>query len=38
VNAEGLIVPAGRVAHNWPNVKAAGHADKFREKLAELQG
>jgi len=33
-----VIDPSGRVAHHWPKVKAAGHADKVREKLAELQG
>ena len=33
-----IIDPSGRVAHHWPKVKAAGHADKVREKLAELQG
>ena len=33
-----LIDPEGRVAHHWPKVKAAGHAEQVREKLAELQG
>ena len=33
-----LIDPEGRVAHHWPKVKAAGHAAKVRDKLAELQG
>ena len=33
-----LIDPKGRIAWSWPNVKAAGHADKVREKLAELAG
>jgi peroxiredoxin Q/BCP len=33
-----LIDPSGRVAHHWPSVKAAGHAEKVREKLAELRG
>ncbi len=32
-----LIDPRGKVAHHWPNVKAAGHADAVRKKLAELQ-
>lgn len=32
-----LIDPQGRVAFHWPNVKAAGHAEKVREKLAELR-
>jgi thioredoxin-dependent peroxiredoxin len=33
-----LIDPAGRVAHRWPTVKAAGHAEQVRTKLAELAG
>ncbi len=33
-----LIDPKGRVAHHWPRVKAAGHAAKVRERLAELRG
>ena len=33
-----LIDPDGKVAHVWPKVKAAGHADEVKEKLAELQG
>jgi peroxiredoxin Q/BCP len=32
-----LVDPQGSVAFHWPNVKAAGHADKVRAKLAELQ-
>lgn len=31
-----LIDPEGKVAWHWPNVKAAGHAEKVRQKLAEL--
>jgi len=31
-----LIDPTGRVAHHWPTVKAAGHAEQVRAKLAEL--
>jgi thioredoxin-dependent peroxiredoxin len=31
-----LIDPKGVVAYHWPTVKAAGHADQVREKLAEL--
>ena len=31
-----IIDPAGKVAHHWRSVKAAGHADKVREKIAEL--
>jgi peroxiredoxin Q/BCP len=33
-----LIDPDGKVAHVWPKVKAAGHADEVKDKLAELQG
>ena len=33
-----LIDPQGVVAFHWPNVKAAGHAAKVKEKLAELRG
>jgi peroxiredoxin Q/BCP len=32
-----LIDPAGKVAHHWPKVQAKGHAEKVKEKLAELQ-
>jgi len=32
-----LIDPSGRIAHHWPKVKAAGHAEAVRQKLAELQ-
>nr|VFJ45219.1 MAG: peroxiredoxin Q/BCP [Candidatus Kentron sp. FM]VFJ46565.1 MAG: peroxiredoxin Q/BCP [Candidatus Kentron sp. FM]VFK06359.1 MAG: peroxiredoxin Q/BCP [Candidatus Kentron sp. FM] len=32
-----LIDPAGNIAHHWPKVRAAGHADRVREKLAELR-
>lgn len=31
-----LIDPDGRIAHHWAKVKAAGHADQVRAKLAEL--
>ena len=31
-----LIDPEGKIAHVWPHVKAAGHAEKVREKLGEL--
>ena len=31
-----LIDPEGKVAHHWATVKAAGHAEQVREKLAEL--
>jgi thioredoxin-dependent peroxiredoxin len=33
-----LIDPEGKVAYHWPNVKAAGHAEAVRTKLAELAG
>ena len=32
-----LIDPAGKVAHHWPKVKAAGHVEKVRARLEELQ-
>ena len=32
-----LIDPAGKVAHHWARVQAAGHAEKVRDRLAELQ-
>ena len=31
-----IIDPAGRVAYHFPKVKAAGHAEEVRSKLAEL--
>lgn len=31
-----IIDPKGRVAAHWKKVKAAGHADKVKEKLDEL--
>jgi len=31
-----IIDPAGKVAHHWATVKAAGHAEDVRGKLAEL--
>ena len=31
-----LIDPAGRVTYHWATVKAAGHAEQVRAKLAEL--
>jgi peroxiredoxin Q/BCP len=33
-----LIAPDGKVAHHWPTVKAAGHAQQVRARLAELAG
>ena len=32
-----LIDPAGKVAHHWPKVRAAGHVEKVRAQLEELQ-
>ncbi|MBZ5589792.1 MAG: peroxiredoxin [Acidobacteriia bacterium] len=32
-----LIDPKGDVAYHWPNVKAAGHAEAVRAKLAALR-
>lgn len=33
-----LIAPDGTVAHQWPTVRAAGHAEQVRATLAALQG
>lgn len=33
-----IIDPEGRVAHAWYSVKAAGHAEKVKEKLTALIG
>lgn len=33
-----IIDPEGRIAHAWYGVKADGHVEKVREKLAELAG
>lgn len=32
-----LIDPEGTVAHTWPKVSVKGHAEKVKEKLAELK-
>ncbi|MBC8134153.1 MAG: peroxiredoxin [Deltaproteobacteria bacterium] len=32
-----IINPEGKIAHRWPRVKSAGHADAVRETLATLQ-
>jgi len=32
-----IVDPAGKVAHHWPNVKAAGHAAAVAAKLTALQ-
>lgn len=33
-----LVDPEGRIAYHWPKVKAEGHAEEVRKKLAELRG
>lgn len=33
-----IIDPAGKVAHHWKKVKAAGHADQVRQKIEQLRG
>ena len=33
-----IIDPQGKVAHHWKRVKAAGHAESVRKKLADLRG
>ena len=33
-----ILAPDGTVAHHWKTVKAAGHAEHVRKRLAELQG
>ena len=33
-----LIDPAGKVAHHWRTVRAAGHAEQARKRLEELRG
>ncbi len=33
-----LIDPQGKIAYAWRSVKAAGHAEKVREKLQQLAG
>ncbi|MEQ8762986.1 MAG: thioredoxin-dependent thiol peroxidase [Planctomycetota bacterium] len=33
-----IIDPKGKIAHHWKKVRAAGHAEKVREKLIEFQG
>jgi len=37
IRSTAIIDPSGKVAHHWPRVKAAGHADQVREKLKELR-
>ena len=32
-----IIDPEGKIAWHWKSVRAAGHAEKVREKLEELQ-
>lgn len=38
IRSTALIDGAGKVAHHWRSVRAAGHAGKVREKLAALRG
>ena len=38
VRATFIIDPQGRVAHVWPKVKVAGHAQEVLQKLTELRG
>ncbi|HLU48904.1 MAG TPA: thioredoxin-dependent thiol peroxidase [Planctomycetota bacterium] len=33
-----IIDPNGKVAHHFPNVRAKGHVEKVKEKLAALTG
>lgn len=33
-----LVDPAGKVAHHWKTVKAAGHAEQVRAKLEAVRG
>ena len=37
VRSTWLVSPEGKLAYHWPTVKAAGHAEEVREKLAELR-
>ena len=32
-----LVSPEGRLSFHWPEVKAAGHAEEVRAKLAEIR-
>ena len=32
-----IIAPDGKVAHHYPQVRPAGHADELKKKLAELK-
>jgi peroxiredoxin Q/BCP len=37
IRSTALIDSQGRLAHHWKRVKAAGHAEQVRKKLADLQ-
>lgn len=37
IRSTALVDPEGRVAHHWPRVKAAGHAEQVRRRLEELR-
>jgi peroxiredoxin Q/BCP len=38
IRSTAIVDPKGKIAHHWKSVKAAGHAAKVQQKLAELQG
>jgi len=37
VRSTWLVSPEGRLSFHWPEVKAAGHAEEVREKLAQIR-
>jgi peroxiredoxin Q/BCP len=37
IRSTALIAPDGTLAHHWPKVRAEGHADAVRTRLAELR-
>ena len=37
IRSTALIAPDGTLAHHWPKVRAEGHAEAVRSKLAELR-
>jgi thioredoxin-dependent peroxiredoxin len=38
IRSTALIDPEGKIAHHWPKVSAAGHAEAVKAKLTELRG
>jgi peroxiredoxin Q/BCP len=38
VRSTWLVSPEGKLSFHWPEVKAAGHAEEVRAKLAEIKG